>query len=93
MTPPIDKQTFWEHLDELRTVLLRIIAAAVAAGAVAFCFKDRLFGFVLAPKSSDFITYLLLALVCSTLGLDTPAVFSVSLINTGLAEQFMVHMR
>ena len=92
MMPPSDKQTFWEHLDELRTVLLRIIAAAVAAGAVAFCFKDRLFGLVLAPKSSDFITYRLFNLVCDALGFEPPAVFSVSLINTGLAEQFMVHM-
>lgn len=31
-------------------------------------------------------------LVCDALGFEPPAVFSVSLINTGLAEQFMVHM-
>lgn len=92
MTPQSDKQTFWEHLDELRTVLLRIIAAAVAAGVVAFCFKNALFGLVLAPKSSDFITYRLFNLVCDALGFERPAMFSVSLINTGLAEQFMVHM-
>lgn len=92
MTPPSDKQTFWEHLDELRAVLLRIIVAAVVAGAAAFCFKDALFDLVLAPKSSDFVTYRLFNLVCDALGFERPAMFSVSLINTGLAEQFMVHM-
>lgn len=92
MTPPSDKQTFWEHLDELRAVLLRIIAAAVVAGAAAFCFKDALFDLVLAPKSSDFITYRLFDLVCDALGFERPALFSVSLINTGLAEQFTLHI-
>ena len=42
--------TFWEHLDELRGRLWRMLIAAVAAAAVCFCFKDVLFHVVLAPK-------------------------------------------
>ena len=46
--------------------------------------KDALFGIVLAPRSSDFVSYRLL-------GLDEQ--FCVNLMNIGLTEQFMTHMR
>ena len=75
--------TFCDHLDELRTSLLRIMGAIVLFGIIAFCLKDELFAVVLAPRSSDFITYRLL-------GVDN---FSIHLMNTGLTEQFMIHMR
>ena len=75
--------TFWDHLDELRTSLVRIICAIALFGIVAFALKDELFAVVLAPRSSDFVTYRLL-------GVEE---FSVHLMNTGLTEQFMIHMR
>ncbi len=75
--------TFWDHLDELRTSLLRIMGAVVLFGIIAFCLKDELFAIVLAPHSGNFITYRLL-------GVDN---FSIHLMNTGLTEQFMIHMR
>ena len=75
--------TFWDHLDELRSSLLRMLCAVVLFGIIAFCLKDELFAIVLAPRSSDFITYRLLG---------TEA-FDIHLMNTGLTEQFMVHMR
>lgn len=88
-------QTFWEHLDELRNVLIKIVVAILLCSVVAFLFKEELFCFILAPKQNDFITYRLLSLVgClitgSTFSLDT---FSVQLINTGLATQFVMHMK
>ena len=78
-----EQLTFWDHLDELRTSLFRIICAVVLFGIVAFAMKDELFAVVLAPRSSDFVTYRLL-------GVEE---FSVHLMNTGLTEQFMIHMR
>lgn len=42
--------TFWEHLDELRSRLWRVVAAAVVAAVVCFCFKDQLFAVALWPK-------------------------------------------
>ena len=75
--------TFWDHLDELRTVIIRSLVIAVVAGGVAFCLKDELFAVVLAPRSSDFITYRLM-------GVEP---FSIHLMNTGLTEQFMIHMK
>ena len=42
--------TFWEHLDELRSRLLRVLVAALVAAVACFCFKEQLFAVVLAPK-------------------------------------------
>ncbi len=42
--------TFWEHLDELRSVLLRCLAAIVVVACVAFAFREEVFSVVLAPK-------------------------------------------
>jgi len=75
--------TFWDHLDELRFSLFRILGAIALFGIMAFVLKDELFVVVLAPRSSDFITYQLLGV----------GDFSIHLMNTGLTEQFMIHMR
>jgi len=75
--------TFWDHLDELRSVIISVLVVTVFAAVVAFCLKDELFAIVLAPRSSDFITYRLM-------GVEP---FSVSLMNTGLTEQFLIHMK
>lgn len=87
--------TFWEHLDELRGCLVRIAIVTVACGLAAFFFKEETFRIVLAPKQGSFNTYRLLGFV-SGLFLQQagiPETFSVKLINTGLAEQFLIHMR
>ena len=52
--------TFWDHLDELRGVIIRSLLVTAVAAAVAFCLKEELFAVVLAPRSGDFITYRLL---------------------------------
>ena len=87
-------QSFWNHLGVLRSVLIGIIAVSAACGIVAFIFKEALFSVALAPKDNDFITYRML---CRALAkhLLRPGgdEFSVQLINTGLAQQFMIHMK
>ena len=75
--------TFWDHLDELRSVIIRALVVTVVAAAVAFCLKDQLFEVVLAPRTSDFITFRLL-------GVEA---FNIHLMNTGLTEQFMIHLK
>ena len=75
--------TFWDHLDELRSVIIRSVVVTVVAAAVAFCLKEQLFEIVLAPRSSDFITFRLM-------GVEP---FSIHLMNTGLTEQFMMHLK
>ena len=42
--------TFWEHLDELRSRLWRVLIAAVVAAVACFCFKEQLFAVVMYPK-------------------------------------------
>ncbi len=75
--------TFWDHLDELRSALIRTLVAVVIFALLAFMMKDTLFAIVLAPRSSDFVTYRLM-------GVDA---FCLNLMNTGLTEQFMIHVR
>lgn len=78
-----DQATFWEHLDELRSAIIHTLIAIGLFAVVAFVLKDELFSVVLAPRTSDFVSYRLL-------GVEP---FSLHLMNTGLTEQFMVHMR
>lgn len=75
--------TFWDHLDVLRGCIIKIIVVTVALGMVCFCFKTQLFDVVLAPRETKFITYQLLGLHPET----------IHLMNIGLTEQFMVHMK
>ncbi len=75
--------TFWDHLDELRAVLIRILVITAIAAVSAFCLKEELFAVVLAPRSSDFITY-------RVMGVEP---FCINLMNTGLTEQFMIHLK
>ena len=93
MEKDTNQLTFWEHLDVLRDTVIRIVVVAVLAAVVAFLFKDELFDLVLAPKNSDFVTYRLIQRVCMAIGVEGPDDFSVQLINTGLAEQFVIHMK
>lgn len=86
-------QTFWDHLDVLRGVLLRILFVTLLFTVVAFCFKDEVFDVVLAPKSPDFILYRILSDISVRLGMSGTDWFEVRLINTGLAQQFMIHMK
>ncbi len=57
--------------------------AAIAMGLVAFAMKETLFDIVLAPSKSDFFLYCII-------GAEP---FDIKLINTGLAEQFTIHMK
>ena len=75
--------SFWDHLDELRSVIIRVLVVTVVAAAVAFCLKEELFAIVLAPRTSEFITFRLM-------GVEP---FSIHLMNIGLTEQFLIHMK
>lgn len=80
--------TFWEHLDELRGTLLRILVVVIVVAAAAFYFKGPLFNLILAPKDSSFITYRLIERLVGPL----PA-FEVGMVNIELAQQFLIHVK
>lgn len=75
--------SFWDHLEELRGSLLRMLAAALVAVVAAFLLKEPLFKVVLAPAQADFCAYRWMRV--------NPV--ALSLVNTQLTEQFMVHAR
>ena len=60
---------------------------------VAFFFKEALFSVILAPKDADFITYRWLYFFSGWVTDEQAQDFYVKLINTGLAQQFMIHMK
>lgn len=93
MASETDTLSFWEHLDVLRTAIIKIVAVMVAFGIAAFCFKEQLFDIVLAPKENRFVTYRLLNLIAAQAGGRAVEDFGVELISTGLAQQFVVHMK
>ena len=77
------EMTFWDHLEELRGSLFRMLAVFAVAVVVLFFFKEFLFdNIILAPSKSDFFLYQLL-------GAD----FSMTLVNIELAAQFLIHMK
>ena len=74
---------FWDHLEELRGSLFRMLAVFGVAVIGLFFFKGFLFDdVILAPSRPDFFLYRLL-------GAD----FSLTLVNIEVAAQFMIHMK
>lgn len=86
--------TFWEHLDELRYVIIRVVIVVVAFMLLSFLFKEQLFAVVLAPKDSDFCIYQLFGKMADWLSMPSlrPESFDAHLINTELSGQFVTHM-
>ncbi len=90
--------TFWEHLDELRDKLIRMVAAVMVCAIAIFFFKEELFRIILAPQDEGFITYRLLERISRSLFADLSltggfGALDVRLINTGLAQQFLLHVK
>jgi len=96
MGESVEKEfTFWDHLDELRKILFRILLVVVAVMVAVFVNKEALFGVILAPHQSDFVTYRLLCSLSEKLSMPDvcPNDFQIELINTELPSQFMAHMK
>ncbi len=78
--------TFWDHLEELRRVLLRCIVVVALFAILAFLFKDEVFWVIFLPKNPDFLNY---QFSIFNFQFSIP---EVQLINTELTRQFVVHM-
>lgn len=90
------EMTFWDHLDELRGSIIRMLVAVVVVSCVVFFFKKEVFGVVLAPSHNTFVTYELLdrlSVFFSGERESQMAPMAVRIINTGLAQQFMLHVK
>lgn len=85
--------TFGGHLEVLRRMLFRIIAAVMVLAVVIFCFKDKTFEFLLAPSQWDFVTYRYIEKFLHHLGSNfTFSEYHINLIATELSSQFMTHI-
>lgn len=87
--------TFWEHLDELRGCLLRILIATLLCAVAAFIMRDYVFYVIMAPSHSDFLTFRLANNLLGTGYAESLAgsLSDIRIINTGIANQFLVHLR
>ena len=86
-------QTFGEHLEVLRKMLFKTCILSFAIAIVIFFLKDQVFSLILAPCSSDFITYDLINKICFFLGSNDKIHYApIELIATGLSSQFLAHM-
>ena len=75
--------SFWDHLEDLRKSIIRMILVLTGVALVLFLLKGFLFdGIILGPSRADFPFYRLV-------GLD----FSLPLVNLEVAAQFMIHMK
>lgn len=96
MAAPKDgPMTFWDHLDALRDVILRILAVALVGFIAAFALKEPLFRLILAPSTPDFILYRWITAAAGSMGIDASSLqdFQVDLFSTTLTAQFMIHMK
>ncbi len=87
--------SFWEHLDELRSVLIRCAVAWLLCAIAMFCLRDYLFAFLFAPATNHFVTYRLMRRLSEAIGWSAiaPADMQVAFINTQLAAPLMVHIQ
>ena len=92
-----DKElTFWDHLDELRRVLFRVLGVWFVLAVGYFIAMPWLFdNVVLAPCHNDFVFYDVLRYVGKVFDLHDDFFtqeFHVKLININLAAPFFIHM-
>ena len=94
--PPLQEMSFWDHIDALRSVLVRIVIVLVLATVVLFGLMPRIFdSVILAPCHGDFVLYRLFERMTATaswLPQFSTRGFEVELINIKLASQFFIHM-
>lgn len=91
--PAEGMMTMGEHLEVLRCMLFRIVGVVLVMGIAIFYFKDETFDILLAPHTSDFITFRWVEQLMAMIGMNFVfEPYNVSLISTELAAQFMTHI-
>ena len=92
----LQEMSFWDHLDVLRGVLIKIAMVVVAMAIIFFALMPSIFdNIILAPCRGDFVLYRLFERITASVpflpqfSIDG---FHVDLINIQLASQFFIHM-
>ena len=89
--------TFWDHIEDLRHMLFRVLGALSLASIAFFIFMPKIFdSVVMAPCFGDFPIYRLFCHITKLFTNDTSFCdesFRIQIINIRLAAQFMIHMQ
>ena len=92
----LQEMSFWDHLDALRGVLVKIAVVLMSMAIIFFIFMPGIFdNIILAPCKGDFVLYRIFEKITTGVtGLPqfTTQGFHVDLINIQLASQFFIHM-
>ncbi len=92
----LQEMSFWEHVDALRWVLVRVVVVLAIVTIGLFGLMPAIFdSVILAPCRGDFALYRLFEQMTSSipwLPQFSTADFHVELINIKLASQFFIHM-
>jgi sec-independent protein translocase protein TatC len=81
-----EEMSFWDHLEELRWCIFRVLAALAAAFVGVFIALPYIFDdWILGPSKADFFSYKWIGLVMGDAS-DVP------IININVASQFLTHM-
>ncbi|MFA5649922.1 MAG: twin-arginine translocase subunit TatC [Proteiniphilum sp.] len=90
------EMSFWDHLEEFRWTIIRIFGAVFAFSVVGFIIIPRIFdSVILAPRSSDFITYRFFEKAGEYLPFlpdFSSDAFSVEMLNINMTTQFMTYI-
>lgn len=93
---PLDEMTFWDHLEALRWMLVRVFSALGIFIIGGFAFIPWIFEHVImAPIDNQFFLYRWLAKMSEQVAImpdDLTCPFHVSIINIRLSSQFFLHM-
>ena len=94
MSEKSSSMSFWEHLDQLRSVLIRCFLAWGIGTIITFGLKDWLFAVVFAPARSDFVLYRVLCRLADKTHISSLCMsdFNAQFINTELTAQFTTHL-
>ena len=89
------EMTFGEHLDEVRTILIRVIVVFVLLFIVLFTLKGIVLEVVFAPIRETFPTNRLFAWLSEVLNSEALRISpdNVELFNNKMAGQFMLHIK
>ncbi len=94
-TTPEKEMSFWEHLEELRTHLIRAAVVLTLLAIAAFIMRKFIFDMIiLAPKDPNFISYRALCTLGKWLSTDSLCMDTVKLeiINIEMSGQFSTHI-
>ncbi|MDE6269354.1 MAG: twin-arginine translocase subunit TatC, partial [Muribaculaceae bacterium] len=84
------EMTFWDHLDDLRSVLVRIAIVVAVLGVGAFIAMPWIFDHVImAPSRPDFPLY---SLLDASGAFDADSPMHVEIVSVELTSQFFSHM-